>query len=121
MGNWFGNFASYVGYAYALSGRGAEAVPVLEQGVGSNVSTAGMHLVWRIHLSEAYLLAGRREEASQLAWRVLELARQHNERANQAWVLRLLGEIARQSAPPEVESAEASYRQALVLAEALGM
>jgi tetratricopeptide (TPR) repeat protein len=121
MGGWFGNFASYLGYAYALSGRVAEAVPLLEQGVGSNVSTAGMHLLWRIYLSEAYLLAGRREEASQLAGRALELARQHNERANQAWVLRLLGEIAMQSDPPECEPAEAHYRQALALAEELGM
>jgi tetratricopeptide (TPR) repeat protein len=96
-------------------------VPLLEQGVGSNVSTAGMHLLWRIYLSEAYLLAGRREEASQLAECALELARQHNERANQAWVLRLLGEIAMQSDPPECEPAEAHYRQALALAEELGM
>jgi len=121
IGGWFGNVASHLGYAYALSGRVAEAVPVLEQGVGSNVSTAGMHLLWRVYLSEAYLLAGRREEASQLAERALELARQHNERANQAWVLHLLGEIAMQSDPPEVEPDEASYCQALAIAEELGM
>jgi len=121
IGGWFGNFASHLGYAYALSGRVAEAVPLLEQGVGSNVSTAGMHLLWRIYLSEAYLLAGRRDEASQLARRALELARQHNERANQAWVLRLLGEIAMQSDPPECEPAEAHYHQTLALAEELGM
>jgi tetratricopeptide (TPR) repeat protein len=121
MGGWFGNFASYLGYAYALSGRVAEAVPALEQGVGSNVSTAGMHLVWRVYLSEAYLLAERREEASQLAERARELARQHNERANQAWVLRLLGDIYAQSAPPEVEPAEVSYCQALACADDLGM
>ena len=121
IGGWFGNFASHLGYAYALSGRVAEAVPLLEQGVGSNVSTAGMHLLWRIYLSEAYLLAGRRDEASQLARRALELARQHNERANQAWVLRLLGEIAMQSDPPECEPAEAHYHKTLALAEELGM
>ena len=121
IGGWFGNFASHLGYAYALSGRVAEAVPVLEQGVESNVSTAGMHLLWRVYLSEAYLLAGRREEARQLAERGLELARQHNELANQAWVLRLLGEIHSHSDPPDVEPAEASYCQALALAEELGM
>jgi tetratricopeptide (TPR) repeat protein len=121
IGGLFGAFASYLGYAYALSGRIAEAVPMLEQGVGSNVSTAGMHLLWRVYLSEAYLLAGRREGASQLAERALKLARQNNERANQAWALRLFGEIAMQSDPPEVESAEASYCQALAFAEALGM
>jgi len=121
IGGLFGAFASYLGYAYALSGRIAEAVPMLEQGVGSNVSTAGMHLLWRIYLSEAYLLAGRREEASQLAEHALELARQHNELANQAWVLRLLGEIHSHNDPPDVEPAEVSYCQALALAEELGM
>ena len=54
---WLANVTSHLGYAYALSGRVAEAVPVLEQGVGSNVSTAGMHLLWRI-LSERGLSPG---------------------------------------------------------------
>ena len=36
-------------------------------------------------------------------------------------VLRLLGEIAMQSGPTEVEPAEAAYRQALAFAEELGM
>jgi len=35
--------------------------------------------------------------------------------------LRLLGDIAAHRDPPEVEEAEASYRQALALAEELGM
>ncbi len=93
----------------------------MEQGVGSNVSTAGMHLLWRVYLSEAYLLAGRREEASQLVGRALELARQHKELANQAWVLRLLGAIAMQSDSPAIEPAKIHYHQALTLAEELGM
>ena len=45
----------------------------------------------------------------------------HQERGNQAYALRLLGEIAAQREPPEVEQAEAHYRQALALAEELGM
>src|SRR5262249_37030309 len=118
--SWLRNFISQLGYAYALSGRIAEAVALLEQTVVSTL-TAGMGILWMAYRSEAYLLAGRREEASQLAGRALELARQHNERANQAWVLRLLGEIHSHSDPPEIESAEASYCQALALAGELGM
>jgi tetratricopeptide (TPR) repeat protein len=121
IGGWVANFAAHLGYAYALSGRVAEAVPMLEQCVGSDVSTAGMPILWRVYLSEAYLLAGRRDEASQLAECALELARQHNERANQAWILRLLGETTMQSDPLEVEPAEASYCQALAISEELGM
>jgi tetratricopeptide (TPR) repeat protein len=72
-------------------------------------------------LSELHLLAGRPGEAVPLAQRALEVARQYNERGNQAWALRLLGEIAVHHDPPEIEPAEGYYRQALALAEALGM
>jgi Flp pilus assembly protein TadD len=37
------------------------------------------------------------------------------------YALRLLGDIAAQREPPEVEPAEAHYRQALALADELGM
>jgi tetratricopeptide (TPR) repeat protein len=42
-------------------------------------------------------------------------------RGNGAYALRLLGEIAARREPPESERAEAHYRQALALAEELGM
>ena len=74
-----------------------------------------------ISLGEAYLVAGRLEEAHTLAEHVLALARAHQERGHQAYALRLLGEIAARQEPPESEPAEAHYRQALALAEALGM
>ena len=72
-------------------------------------------------MGEAHLLAGRLEEAHALAERALALAREHQERGHQAYALRLLGEIAAHSVPPEVEQAEAFYRQALALADELGM
>ena len=43
------------------------------------------------------------------------------ERGNQAYALRLLGEIVARREPPESASAEPHYRQALALAEELGM
>ena len=46
---------------------------------------------------------------------------QHQERGHQAYALRLLGDIAARREPPESEQAEAHYRQALALAEELGM
>jgi hypothetical protein len=49
------------------------------------------------------------------------LSSERNLRGQQAWVLRLLGEIAAQRELPEAEPAEAHYRQALALAEELGM
>ena len=67
------------------------------------------------------MLAGRLEEAHALAEHTLALAHAHQERGHQAYALRLLGDIAAQREPPENEQAEAHYRQALTLAEALGM
>ncbi|HLH24511.1 MAG TPA: tetratricopeptide repeat protein [Chloroflexota bacterium] len=75
-------------------------------------------LAW---LAEANLIAGRRDIARQLAERALDRFRQHKERGNEAWALRLHGEIAAAVEPPEVEQVESYYRQALALAEELGM
>jgi tetratricopeptide (TPR) repeat protein len=115
--------ASQVGYAYALAGRVAEALPLLEQAVeqAASMGIAIGQSLFIIHLSEAYLLAGRMEEAMQHAGRALELSRAHQERGHQAWALRLLGEIHPHWEPLAVEQAEASYQQALSLADELGM
>jgi tetratricopeptide (TPR) repeat protein len=72
-------------------------------------------------LGEAYLLAGHLDEASTQAQRALAFSGAHQERGNQAYALRLLGDIAAQRDPPECDQAEAHYQQALALAEALGM
>jgi hypothetical protein len=77
--------------------------------------------MWTACLSEAYLLAGQIDKASTLAGHALALARERKERGFQAWALRLCGEIACQSDPPEIEPAEVYYQHALALAEELGM
>ncbi|MBI4588926.1 MAG: AAA family ATPase [Candidatus Rokubacteria bacterium] len=119
---WFPAIASPLGYAYALSGRLAEAVPLLERAVEETVLLRRVGHALRIaHLSEAYLLAGRSDDARELAARALELSRNHRERGHQAYALRLLGEIAAQRDPPEGGQAEAYYREAIALAESLGM
>ena len=74
-----------------------------------------------ILLSEAYLLAGREADARAAAQRALGLARQHKERGHEAYTLRLLGEIAAREDPPDIGKAEDHYRQAIALAEELGM
>jgi len=72
-------------------------------------------------LSEAYLLAGRLEDAHQHAAQAFDLAHQYQQRGQQAWALWLLGESTARQASPEVEPAVSHYRQALALAEELGM
>jgi tetratricopeptide (TPR) repeat protein len=121
LGGWVPILPSHLGYAYALSGRVAEAVPLLEQALGPNVPVTGAGPLSMAYLSEAYLLAGRREEAIQFAGHALTLSAERNLRGQQAYVLRLLGEIGAQRNPPKVEQAEDHYRQALALVEELGM
>jgi predicted ATPase len=112
--------SSVLGYAYILAGRVSDALPLLEQ----YVSTEAMQRMrGRVHvwLSEAYLCLGRRDEALAVAVRGLELCRMHAQQGDHAWALRLLGEIYAHRHPPQAEPAEASYREALALAEELGM
>ena len=115
--------AAPLGAAYALAGRTADALPLLEQAVEQGVARCLMldHALRVAWLSEASLLAGRLEEAYTQAQRALEFSRAHKERGHEAYALRLLGEIAARREPPEATPAEAAYRQALALAEELGM
>jgi tetratricopeptide (TPR) repeat protein len=123
---WFFIIAFALVPAYARSGRLAEALRLLEQAVARGAMLlrghASRHDSLRVTaFSEAYLLAGRLEEASAHAREALVLARTRKERGNEAWSLRLLGEIAAQHQPLQFESAEDYYCQALALADALGM
>jgi len=107
----------------AVARRVADAVVLLTQTLEQTMATEmlGYQALCTLPLGEALLLAGRLEEAHALAERTLALARERQERGNQAYALRLLGDIAARREPPESESAEAHYRQALALAEELGM
>ena len=64
---------------------------------------------------------GRGEEAWQHARQALDLARQHKERANEARALHQLGIVHAHAEPLDVEQAATHYRQALALADELGM
>ncbi|MGH8057932.1 MAG: ATP-binding protein, partial [Candidatus Entotheonellia bacterium] len=114
--------ASSLGYAYVLSGCIAEAIPLLEQAVQRPTSTGKVgHAVRVAYLGEAYLAAGRIDEAIELARHALEFSREHKERGHQVYALRLLGEIGARREPPESDQAGGYYRQALALAEEVGM
>jgi class 3 adenylate cyclase/tetratricopeptide (TPR) repeat protein len=115
--------ATALGLAYTMAGRGAEGVPLTEQAIEQAVSTGRRAYValWVAWLGEAYLLTGRLEDAHTRAVQALELARTLKERGNEAWALRLLGNIAARREPPESDQAEAYDCQALALAEELGM
>jgi tetratricopeptide (TPR) repeat protein len=112
--------SSNLGYAYVLAGRVSDALPLLEQSVSTD-AIGNMSATVRIWLSEAYLRLGRLDEALAVAVRGLEFCRTHAQQGDQAWALRLLGEIHAHRHPPEAELAETAHREALALADALGM
>ena len=117
--------AAPLGVAYARSGRVAEGLPLLEQAVEQQAAmrAMGFQALWVTHLSEAYLLAGRRGRGH--AARPAGVgARPHRTRnaAHQAWALRLLGEVAAHAdCTGGRVSRSTYYHQALALAEELGM
>ncbi len=112
-----------LGYVCAWSGRIAEGVSWLEQALTA-YDSAGMrlfHAISVVELGEAYLLADRVEDARTCADRAVTLAWERGERGNEAWGLRLLGEIASHRDRPDVGTAEAHYGAAMALASELGM
>jgi class 3 adenylate cyclase/tetratricopeptide (TPR) repeat protein len=112
-----------LGTAYVLGGRLDDGLRLLAQVQASALERGGLQVQARLScaLGEAQGVAGHLEEAHALAERALALARAHQERGTQAYALCLLGEIAARRTPLERVQAEMHYRQALTLAEDLGM
>jgi tetratricopeptide (TPR) repeat protein len=119
----FPPIAAALGAAYTLGGRIADAVPLLTQAMAQSTARESVYFetLCSLPLGEAHLAAGHVEEAHTLAERALTLTRAHQQRGSEAYALRLLGDIAAQCNPPEVEQAAADYQQALALAKELGM
>ena len=112
-----------LGAAYAQEGRAEQAVALLEQTLEQTaamglVADRALRLVW---LGEAQRRAGRRDAALEAGRRALGLAEQHGERGHQAYARLLLGCVMADGPAAERPAAEASCRQALELAAALGM
>jgi predicted ATPase/class 3 adenylate cyclase len=123
--NWdAGRFiAASLGYATALAGQLAQGRALLEEALreGLRIGARQAQSLCVAELSAVCLLAGRVDEAMQHAHKALDLAQQHGERGCEAHALCQLGAVHAQADPPEVAQSEARYREALALAEALGM
>jgi tetratricopeptide (TPR) repeat protein len=112
--------ACYLGHAYTLSNRAADAIAILKQAVDDAVEMDFMvdHALRLAHLAEAYLLTGQIDDAIDVAHRALASAVKYKERGAQAWTEWLLGEIHSHGTSPE---ADAHYSKATELASLLGM
>jgi tetratricopeptide (TPR) repeat protein len=117
------SFALLFGHALALSGQVHESLALLEQSVETAELTRaiGRYSVNAAELSEVYWLAGRYAEAQALAVQAYAQAHETQEHGSQAWIARLLGAMHAHGDAPDVEQAEAYYRQAQALADELGM
>jgi tetratricopeptide (TPR) repeat protein len=119
----FPHIAAALGFAQALAGRAHAGVALLEEAVERDTALQMQQeqALRRSSLGETLLIAGRWADAMARALQALESARDHQERGHEAWALRVLGEIAAQADPRQVERAEDYYQQALALADELGM
>jgi tetratricopeptide (TPR) repeat protein len=105
-----------IAYGLLFLGRGEEALALLE-----STTVADSYPIARTTLAHAHLLAGRVGTAREHAARAHAECVRRRERGSEAWALRLLGEVAAASEPPDLAAAGASYRRSLELAEELGM
>jgi tetratricopeptide (TPR) repeat protein len=114
--------AALLGSAYLWSGRAADAVPLLEEGVEALTAMRilGLRSCFITFLAEAYLVLGRVAEAREQAEQAVSLARAQQAGGWEAWGLKLLGDTHAHE-PAEAEQAGDAYRQALALATELGM
>jgi tetratricopeptide (TPR) repeat protein len=119
---WFLGVAPSLGHAYALSGKPAQAITLLEHAMEQAAArkmmfAQSLRMGWLAH---AYLQAGRLPEARELSQKSLELARQYGERGHEVWIQGIIGDVAAQH-PPDAAEAEHAYGTAIELGAALGM
>jgi tetratricopeptide (TPR) repeat protein len=113
-------FAATLGTAYALAGRADEALSLVGGAVGEfrrrPYHTRPALILLRAGMT--CLSAGRVDEATRLARDALALSRRLGARASEAYALCLAGDVASTGG---AEDAEGYYREALALADTLGM
>ena len=120
---WFPPVASALASAYTQSGRVEAALPLAEAAVtrGASMRLLVGQSYWMALLGEACAGCGRVEDAARLLDRALGLCRERRERGYEAWVLRIVGEIALLGDTPAAEKAAAAFREARALAKELKM
>ena len=120
------NLTGVLGDVYARWGRVTEGLALLLRALQAREAmgtegTGFYYALFLVHLGHAYVLANRLEDALASAGRALAVARERRGQGDEAYALRLLGEIASQGDPLDVDTAEAHYQQALARATELGM
>jgi len=112
-----------LGQAYALSGRVAEAVALLEEATAQSAALRLMPThAWNVTmLAETYLLSERWEEAAREVERGLVMAQANKQRWLQAEGLRIQSEVRASAASPDFRGARADGEHAARIAGELGL
>jgi tetratricopeptide (TPR) repeat protein len=121
---WLAAAYGELGRTLARSGRGEEGIGLLERAIAMEHAGTGVAPANRIRqLGEAYLAAGRVDEALERARDALEeLARRREQRGGEtARAFALVGAALAARQPSDLAGAEAHYRKALELATPLGL
>jgi class 3 adenylate cyclase/tetratricopeptide (TPR) repeat protein len=117
------SLAAAVGRVQVLTGHVKEGLALMTEAVTEAAAKAtalgqAVRLAW---LAEGLLVAGEIEPAWERAQEALDYSRRFMEKGQEAWTLHLLGDISCQRSPVNREGAERFYRDAMAIAEPLGM
>jgi class 3 adenylate cyclase/tetratricopeptide (TPR) repeat protein len=114
---------SHLGYAQALAGRIRDGLTLLAQSSEEARSIGRTRVVaWAQEmLAQVYLAGGREADAAVTARDALDASRRIHARGGEARVLWVLADLAARSATPDFDKAQGFYREALHLANELGM
>jgi tetratricopeptide (TPR) repeat protein len=113
----------FLANGYTQAGRAEEAIPLFERGIQQAASTGWLPCVslWTGWQAAAYLGGGRIGQAEQTAIQAVEMARTNTELGFEAEAHYQLGEVALQIEPFDPTRPEQHFRDALAIAEELGM
>jgi tetratricopeptide (TPR) repeat protein len=115
-------YAGVLGRAYSLTGRSADAIALLEEAVArAAANNRANQALWNSFLSEAYLQAGRIDDAETAAHRGIEGARERGEKGDEAWNLLAFAAVLGHADSPDVDGPAAHYRAAMIRGEELSM
>jgi tetratricopeptide (TPR) repeat protein len=114
---------NFLWHAYSLAGRFEESIPGLEETNRLALDSEGGPCLslWIGWQAAAYLGAGRIADAERTAIEAIEMARKSRERGFEGEANCRLGEVVLQIEPFDPARAEGHFRDALAIAEELGM
>jgi len=121
--NWYRPLSWDLALSYALDGRAAEGVRVLQQYEMTEraLGSTAFRDCYLVHLGRVLLEAGRVEEAGRTCEEALVASRKIGARGSEAMTHALLAEVAALRSHGDRDIAERHLRSALILAEELEM